>query len=287
MKKQKLLILLTSLALVLFVVGGTLANETPIPIAHAAATGLVSFVSRATDSLSEAEISVHNHTDHDLFLVIPAGSVLASEDRSVQSLGVIKDTTARVPARSTKTILVPVVCIDMELDQPNSSSVFASEATRLPTLARLAATASFQSASSWRVQQFAVWIAISDPAPDELPGLSWASDDDFAILTLLLGIDDTEIATLMLFPGLALMMSNEELALWQQAFTLLNLPTIQNSVDLAVLFAYGGPTSAELAEVRNILENAGFTPTQFKIFAPTPTDNSDDNDGFESPKPVT
>ena len=286
MKNWKFAAVIVGLAfLVLIAGGGTLADETPIPIGQAVTSGLVAVTVHATNSLAQANVTLQNRTSHNIIVVIPVGTIFKAADSAVQSLGTLSNTRVTLPARKTKEIVVAVACVDMASEQPTPDSVF-SHIVTLPIVARLAASTSFQNAT-WRVRQFSIWIALSNPAADDLPGLGWINSNDVASLTKLLGIDENELATLIMFPELALAIPDEDFAVWQQVFALLDLPPIQSQLDLALLFAYGGITSTELAQVQQILLEAGFDPTQFKIFAPAGTGSSNDGDGIESSKSTT
>ncbi len=286
MKNWKFAAVIAGLAfLVLIAGGGTLADEPPIPIGQAVTSGLVAVTVHATNSLAQANVTLKNRTNHNIVVVIPVGTIFKAADSAVQSLTTVNNTRVSLPARKTKEIVVVVACIDMASEQPTPDSVFSNIVT-LPIVARLAASTSFQNAT-WRVRQFSLWIMLSNPSVDDLPGLGWINSNDVASLTKLLGIDENELATLIMFPELALAIPDEDFAVWQQVFALLDLPPIQSQLDLALLFAYGGITSTELAQVQQILLEAGFDPTQFKIFAPAGTGSSNDGDGIESSKSTT
>lgn len=260
MKLERLVQIGSFLVTMLTAAGIGLAQ--PVPLDQAEAAGVITYSVIDVAGFDSVRLSVSNLTSDRVEIMIPTGFVLTTGE-VFQDLAVSETLVVTLEPFGSAIVLLPTLCVNMDLDVPGSPSDFTLLPSFQPVVPKLAATPAWAEAS-WRERQFAIWILLENPTIEELPGVTWLTQDHLDRLLLLL--DPLLFYTLAQLPELALFLSPEEVELFAEAFAELSLPPVETGLDLVVLFAYGGPTGPELAIVAEILNQAGFDISDFHIF---------------------
>jgi len=178
------------------------------------------------------------------FLTHHAGTVFAPRNERTQRMGVTQPVTVSLAPWEEDTVLIPVACLDMEMDQPSQGTSF-----ELAThLTRFASSRTFQ-ATTWRIRQFVIWTVFSHPESiNDYVGLGLGQE--------ITGLVPKEVlAMLMLEPGVIYELPEGKISLFIKALGEAGIP-VEDVDELYRLFLTRGPTRGELEVVYQILREA-------------------------------
>lgn len=218
--------------------------------------GVVEVTVQATRGLHQVSACVRSRQGVPIQLEVLPGTVFSTGDAEYQRMGVTHHVVVRLDAREEKQILVPVACLDMELEQPYEGMTFRggiaqgdSEAVR-----RLISLPEFQGLT-FRIRQFALWTAITQPAAREnYPGLGLGPDVINALVDY--GIPGDIITAFYYVPGIVYAMPLPGLMSLELLFAEVGIP-VEGADELFLLFSAGRPTMQELARIARLLDLAG------------------------------
>ncbi len=134
-----------------------------VELRKAVAAGQVAVAGKG-DGLERLEITVTSRADEPLRVVVNPGTIFDARASGTQAMVVIsKEVIAVEPGASEKATL-EVACSEMHKDQPGSDDTFRLVRRALPDdLVKLLAQEGFPD-EDFRIQQFAVWTILDDPA---------------------------------------------------------------------------------------------------------------------------
>jgi len=217
--------------------------------------GIVEVTVRATPSLHQVSIWVRNDEGTPIEVEILPGTVFSTGDADYQRMGVIHHVVILLDAREEKEVLVPVACLDMDLEQPYDGMIFQggivpgiSEA-----VSQLITLPEFQGLT-FRIQQFALWTAITQPAArEDYPGLGLGAD----VIDVLVdyGLPEDIIAAFYYVPDVVYEMPLADLWFLELLFAEAGLP-VEGADEFFVLFTTGWPTMQELEQIAHLLDLA-------------------------------
>lgn len=236
-----------------------------IELTKAVASGLVHCTAVAGEDLTYVVVYLENPSTKTLRIFILPGTVFAPSDSRYQQMGVIEMVVVVLSPYEKKSVLVPTACLDKDLKAPEKGMDMKLAPERSPGLiTRVANSHTFQKAS-FRVRQFAIWTVLSRPASlDEYPGLGLGQE--FVESLEALGLPVEILAYLYIAPEVVYALSKEDIEVLAFVFTLAGIP-VESADDLYRLFSTGGPTKGELAQVRQIVEEAGLPIEDYPIFS--------------------
>ena len=215
--------------------------------------------------LDHVVLLVKNMQEEPIQVIILPGTVFVPSDEAVQQMGAVDQVTIYLAPGEEKEVVVPTACFQMTLDQPGEDIEFVY-VRQLPhdEIRRLCSSPTFQTAS-FRVKQFAIWTLIENPnAVDDYAELGFG--EEFVANLEELGFPLELLVLLWAYPEVLFELSEEEIEGLELIFTLAGIP-VQSFDDLYQLLSTGGPTSGELAQVREIFIEAGIPTGDFYALA--------------------
>jgi len=200
-----------------------------------------------------------------IVIVIPAGTVFSAQDEGTQSLITVKELEVALKPGAKQTVSVPVVCYEMELNDPEEGMSFVGVGnTTNPHLILLLKSPTFEE-ETFRIKQFAVWTILERPRSRyDYCGLSLGTD--VVEVWEALGLPIEVLALLYSVPELIYELSEDELAALELAFTIVGIP-VENEEELYDLFAIGVPTKGELIRIRELFKAAGIPVLEYPVLS--------------------
>lgn len=248
-----------ALTVVLLLVGivATVATADTVDLIDAHEEGRVQVTITGTGSLTRVTAQVRNLDTETVSVRIAPGTVFSTGDDRYQRMGVVGEVIVAVSPGQTKTVTVPVVCLDMKLDEPEEEMTFLGGLGRLDNepIRRLVALPEFQDAG-FRVQQFSIWKVLESLAThEEYMGLGLGGSVIDNLLSF--GMSKELIAILYLYPEeLIYSLEDEEVWMLCLLFDMAGAP-VDGADELVMLLSTGRPTSHELAAIDRLLSFAG------------------------------
>ena len=219
--------------------------------------GIIEVTVRATPRLDQVSVWVRSYERTPIQVEILPGTVFSTGDAGYQRMGVIQRVVIHLDAWEEKTVIVPVACLDMELEQPYDGMVFRGGiAPAISDAVSLLITLPEFQELAFRSQQFTLWTALTHPATrEEYYGLGLGGDAIDALVAF--GISEDIIVSLYYFPEVFYEMPFPELMALEMLFAEVGVP-VEGADELFLLFTTGRPTMQELAQIAQLLDLAGF-----------------------------
>jgi len=236
-----------------------------VELTEAVASGLVHCTAMAGEDLTHVVVHLENPGPQTLRILILPGTVFGPGDPEYQHMGVIDTVAVVLSPGEKKEVLVPTACLDKDLKGPEQGmDMNLMPEAEAGLIARLASSPTFQQAP-FRVRQFAIWTVLSRPASlDDYPGLGLGQK--FVESLEALGFPVEILVYFFIAPEVVYELPEEDIEVLAFVFTLAGIP-VESADDLYRLFSTGGPTKGELAQVRQILEEASLPVEDYPIFA--------------------
>ncbi|MCU0505889.1 MAG: hypothetical protein MUE82_08995 [Chloroflexi bacterium] len=145
---------------------------TPEPTAPARAVELHKAVaakevslSATGDGLERLELTITSKAKEPIRVVVNPGTVFDAKSSATQAMVVTAKEVVPLEPGASEDVTLEVACSEMAKDQPGSDDTFRLVKRALPKdLTRLLALEDFPN-QDFRIQQFAIWTILDDPAP--------------------------------------------------------------------------------------------------------------------------
>ena len=236
-------------------------SQVDVDLTEAVANGQVGCSVVAERDLTHVVLHLRNLGTRALRIHILPGMVFAPADPGYQRMGVTETVVVVLSPREERKVRVATACLDMDCDEPEEGMPLTLIPGVVP-VARLANSPTFQQAS-FRVRQFAIWTVLSRPASvDEYPGLGLGQEFVEALEEM--GFPVEYLIYFFAVPDLVYDFPEEDVEMLAFVFTSAGIPA-ESADDFYRLFSSGGPTKGELAQVRQILEEAGFPNEDYPV----------------------
>ena len=122
-------------------------------------------VSATGDGLERLELTITSKAKEPIRVVVNPGTVFDAKRSATQAMVVTAKEVVPLEPGATEEVTLEVACSEMAKDQPGSDDTFRLVTRALPKdLTRLLALEDFPN-QDFRVQQFAIWTILDDPAP--------------------------------------------------------------------------------------------------------------------------
>ena len=169
--RRKICILVGTLVtgLILSVGLGALAQASDTwELISADEAGIIEVTVLATPRLDQVSVWVRSYERTPIQVEILPGTVFSTGDAGYQRMGVIHRVVIHLDAWEEKTVIVPVACLDMELEQPYDGMIFQGGISPAisDAVSLLITLPEFQELA-FRSQQFTLWTALTHPATRE------------------------------------------------------------------------------------------------------------------------
>lgn len=252
-------VVVAGLALLLIGIAAVGMDAAQTELIEAFQAGRIHVVVLGAQRLDEVVVEIHNLDYTPLRISIMPGTVFSTGNLDYQRMGVVGQIIVTLGVGESRSIVVPVACLDMELKQPEPGMVFQGGLEFLgpgpANMARLTATPEFQDAT-FRIQQFAIWTLIAAPASrDEYQGIIGLGLEIVEALVSQ-GMPEDIIAVLYYLPEVVYSLSDEEIAVFEYFFSNAGVP-VQGADEFYVLLATGRPTMQELAYIGRMFDHYG------------------------------
>jgi hypothetical protein len=158
-----------------------------VELRKAVAAGEVAFAATGA-GLERLELSITSKAKEPIRVVVNPGTVFDAKRSATQAMVVTAKEVVPLEPGATEEVTLEVACSEMAKDQPGSDDTFRLVKRALPKdLVRLLALPDFPD-QGFRIQQFAIWTILDDPAPGRFVRLgtlgvgSGPSDDEIAAI---------------------------------------------------------------------------------------------------------
>ncbi|MCS7240461.1 MAG: hypothetical protein NZ651_04375 [Candidatus Bipolaricaulota bacterium] len=260
---RKIFLILSLVSVVGFVLLGS-PQEAPyleVELVEAVAQGQVRCTVIAQGTLAHVTLRLYNPGPQALRVLIIPGTLFVPPDPVYQIMGVIEVVAAVLRPGEEREVLVPTACFEMDRRGPTEGMILTiARSSDAEQLTRLIHSPTFQQAS-FRVRQFAIWTLLARPAsPEDYVGLGLGQEFVEALEDL--GVPVELLVYFYFMPESVYELSEEDIEMLAFVFTLAGIP-VESADDLYRLFSTGGPTKGELAQVRQIFQEAGLPLEDF------------------------
>ena len=143
---------------------------TSMELRKAIAAGLIT-AKGTGDGLQRLDLKVTSKSAEPLRVLIAIGTMFDPSASATQSMVVLRATSVDLEPKGSATVRLDVACAEMRDDQPGSDDSFRVRATQASTAVMKLLRASDFATESFRVQQFAIWTLIHNPAAGGYAGL--------------------------------------------------------------------------------------------------------------------
>ena len=243
-----------ALLLIGIAVGGRDAVQTEL--IEALQAGRIDVFVFGAQSLDEVVVEIQNLDYTPLRISIMPGTVFSTGNLDYQRMGVVGQIIVTLGVGESRSIVVPVACLDMELKQPEPGMEFHGGIEFLgpESIATLVTIPDFQDAT-FRIQQFAVWTLIASPASrDDYAGIGLGLEIIEALVAQ--GLPEDIIAALYYLPEVVYSLSDDNIAALEYFFSNAGVP-VQGADEFYILFSTGRPTMQELAYIGRMFDHYG------------------------------
>jgi len=146
------------------------ATTASMELRKAIAAGLIT-AKGTGDGLQRLDLRVTSKSAEPLRVLVAIGTMFDPSASATQSMVVLRATSVDLEPKGSATVRLDVACAEMRDDQPGSDDSFRVRATQASTAVMKLLRASDFATESFRVQQFAIWTLIHNPAAGGYAGL--------------------------------------------------------------------------------------------------------------------